>query len=218
MSNTFTPYNSSNPTGYIPGLEKLSIQTPNADNSNVLKPVPLGTQVIQTTTKDSGFIAKVYQPLLVPGENIKTINGSSVLGAGNIEIIGLSGYSGYSGFSGLGGLPLTGGTMTGAITSLRETKVAMSANNINLATGNVFTKTITVGATLTISNVAANGNVNRFILELTNGGAYTVTWFSGAKWVGGIAPTLTTSGKDIIGFYSHDGGTTWNGTVNKDVK
>ena len=121
--------------------------------------------------------------------------------------------------NGVTALTTAGGTMTGAITGLRETKVAMAANNIDLAAGNLFTKTISGATTLTISNALASGNVNSFVLELTNAGSATITWFSGVKWAGGTAPTLTTSGKDILGFYSHDGGTTWNILgVNKDVK
>jgi hypothetical protein len=103
--------------------------------------------------------------------------------------------------------------MTGAITSLRETRVAMAANDINLALGNFFTKTISGATTLTRSNVPASGQAASFILELTNGGSAVITWFSGVKWAGGTAPTLTTSGVDILGFYSHDGGTTWRGLV-----
>ena len=113
----------------------------------------------------------------------------------------------------------SGGTMTGAITAIRETKVAMAANNIDLATGNLFTKTITTATTLTVSNVLASGNVNSFVLELTNGGSAVITWFSGVKWAGGTAPVLTTSGVDILGFYSHNGGTTWRGVLmSKDSK
>ena len=107
----------------------------------------------------------------------------------------------------------SGGIMTGAITAIRETKVVMGANNIDLATGNLFTKTITVDTTLTISNVLPAGNANSFILELTNGGSKVITWWSGMKWAGGTTPTLTASGVDILGFYSHDGGTTWRGMV-----
>lgn len=147
------------------------------------------------------------QNVLVSGTNIKTVNGVSVLGSGDITIVDST------------KLPLAGGTMTGAITAIRETKVAMATNNIDLATGNLFTKTISGVTTLTISNALADGNVNSFVLELTNGGSAVVTWFSGVKWAGGTAPTLTASGKDILGFYSHDGGTTWNILgVNKDVK
>lgn len=110
-------------------------------------------------------------------------------------------------------LSSSGGTMTGAITALRETKVAMVANAIDLSLGNLFTKTISAITTFTVSNVLSSGNANSFVLELTNGGAYTITWFSGVKWAGGVAPTLTASGVDILGFYSHDGGVTWRGIV-----
>lgn len=101
----------------------------------------------------------------------------------------------------------------------KETKVAMAANNIDLATGNYFTKTISTTTTLTVSNVASAGTSNSFILDLTNGGAGAITWWSGVKWAAGTAPTLTTAGRDAIGFFTHDGGTTWSGLVlGKDIK
>ena len=154
-----------------------------------------------------GLAVKGKQNSLISGTSIKTVNGTSILGSGDIVTTDST------------KLPLAGGTMTGAITAIRETKVSMATNNIDLATGNLFTKTITTATTLTISNVLATGNVNSFVLELTNGGSAVITWFSGVKWAGGTAPTLTASGKDILGFYSHDGGITWNILgINKDVK
>lgn len=110
-------------------------------------------------------------------------------------------------------LSLTGGTMTGAITSLRETSVAMPANDINLSTGNLFTKTITVNTAFTVSNIPASGQACSFVLQLTNGGSKTITWFSGVKWAGGTAPTLTSVGVDILAFYTIDAGVTWRGMV-----
>jgi len=115
--------------------------------------------------------------------------------------------------SSLGGLSLAGGTMTGPITGLTETKVALSASAIDLDTGNVFTKTIAAATTFTLLNVNATGIVNSFILDLTNAGAYTITWWSGIKWAGGSVPTFTSSGRDMVGFISHDSGTTWNGLL-----
>lgn len=110
---------------------------------------------------------------------------------------------------------LSGKTVTG----LKETKVAMAANNVDLATGNYFTKTISGASTLTVSNVPATGTANSFVLDLTNGGSATITWWSGMKWAGGTAPTLTSAGRDVLGFFTHDGGTTWSGLVlGKDVK
>lgn len=110
---------------------------------------------------------------------------------------------------------LTNKTLTG----MTETKVAVPAANIDLATGNYFSKTISGATTLTVSNVPATGTAASFILDLTNGGAGTITWWSGMKWAGGTAPTLTTSGRDVLGFFTHDGGTTWTGLLlGKDVK
>ena len=110
-------------------------------------------------------------------------------------------------------LPLTGGKMTGAITAIKETRSVMTTNNLDLATANLFTKTLTGATTFTISNKAVAGDVNSFILELTNGGAFTVTFWVGVKWAGGTVPTLTAAGTDVLGFYSHDGGTTWRGIL-----
>lgn len=110
-------------------------------------------------------------------------------------------------------------TNTPTLTGLREVKVAMAANNIDLATGNLFTKSLSGASTLTVSNVPASGTLASFLLDLTDGGSAAITWWSGMKWASGTAPTLTASGRDVLGFYTHDGGTTWTGLVlGKDVK
>ncbi len=115
-----------------------------------------------------------------------------------------------SGANVLGTSPaLTTPTSTGA----KEIQVAISASAIDLTLGNYFTKTISGTTTFTISNTASSGTVNSFILDLTNGGSATVNWWSGVKWAGGTAPTLTASGRDVLGFFTEDGGTTWNGFV-----
>lgn len=139
----------------------------------------------------------------------RTINGIAFDGSANITIATTDSTK----------LPLSGGVMTGAITSIRETRVAVDSNSINLAAGNVFTKTISANVPLVVANIASSGTTNSFILELTNGGAYIVTWWSGVKWTGGIAPILSVVGTDILGFYSHDGGLSWHGiVVSKDSK
>lgn len=111
-------------------------------------------------------------------------------------------------------------TLSGkTITGLRETRVAIAASNIDLSLGNYFTRTISGTTTLTVSNTASAGTVSAFVLDLTNGGSATVNWFSGVKWAGGTAPTLTSAGRDVLGFFTHDGGTTWSGfLIGKDVK
>jgi hypothetical protein len=98
-------------------------------------------------------------------------------------------------------------------TALRETKVAVAASEIDLSAGNYFTKTISGATTFTVANVASSGTVSAFVLELTNGGSDTVTWFSGVTWAAATPPTLTASGVDTLAFFTHDGGTTWRGFV-----
>lgn len=115
---------------------------------------------------------------------------------------------------------LTNKTLTTPlVTGLRETRTAMGANAIDLATGNFFSKTISGATTFTVSNVPATGTAATFILDLTNGGSAAITWFAGVKWAGGTAPTLTAAGRDVLGFFTHDGGTIWTGLLmGKDVK
>lgn len=179
--------------------------------------IPSGPQGIQGEVGPQGPAGEVSiaqlttalstkQDALVSGTNIKTVNGTSVLGSGNIA----------TGDVTLNGIQtLTNKTITG----LKETAVAMPANDVDLNLGNLFTKTISGATTLTVSNAPTSGTVGYFILQLTNGGSATVTWFSGVKWAGGTAPTLTASGKDILSFYTIDAGTTWNCvSIQKDAK
>ncbi len=99
-----------------------------------------------------------------------------------------------------------------AIIGTIEKRIQMAASDIDCETGSVFTKTISGTTTLTVSNPATSGLVSSFILELTDSDT-NVTWWSGIKWAGGTAPTLTTTGVDLLGFYTHDAGTTWRGSV-----
>lgn len=92
------------------------------------------------------------------------------------------------------------------------TTVAMTAADVDLSAGDVFTVTISAATTLTFSNVPA-GKAATFNLIITNGGAATVTWPTSVKWASGTAPTLTASGVDVLTFLTPDGGTTWYGTV-----
>ena len=109
-------------------------------------------------------------------------------------------------------LPLSGGKMAGPITAIREIYSPVLNFDIDTSIANVFSKTITGPTTLTFSKVLPAPAVTSFILELINGGSY-VTWPTGVKWAGGTKPTLSTTGLDILGFYSRDGGTTWRGMV-----
>lgn len=105
------------------------------------------------------------------------------------------------------------------ITGTKETRVAIAASNIDLSLANYFTKTISGATTFTVSNIPTTDTAISFILDLTNGGSAAITWWAGVKWAGGTAPTLTASGRDVLGFFTYDGGATWTGLVlGKDVK
>ena len=84
--------------------------------------------------------------------------------------------------------------------------------DIDLEAGNVVTATVDTSAnTFTFSNPSTSGESCRFTLILTNGGRQTVNWPASVDWAGGSAPTLTTSGVDVLAFTTVDGGTIWYG-------
>ena len=85
------------------------------------------------------------------------------------------------------------------------------ATTIDVLNGNYFSATVAGITTWTFSNPLASPNACGFVIELTNGGAYAITWPVAVKWPGGTAPTLTTTGVDVLVFITDDGGTTWRG-------
>lgn len=88
-----------------------------------------------------------------------------------------------------------------------------STETFDLTTANFFSATLDQACTFTFSNPAASGDFCGFVLALTNGGAFTITWPASVDWAGGVAPSLTASGLDILVFVTYNGGTNWNGMV-----
>lgn len=84
--------------------------------------------------------------------------------------------------------------------------------DIDLTLGNVVTGTVdTSTTTFTFSNPSASGSCCSFTLVLVNGGSQTVNWPASVDWPDGSAPALTSSGVDILTFFTVNGGTTWYG-------
>lgn len=109
------------------------------------------------------------------------------------------------------------------LTGLRETRVALGSGSgtrtLDASAGNYFSLTSTGISTIAVSNVPTAGTAVSLIVDLTNGGAFSMTWPTGTKWASATAPTLTTSGRDIVALFSHDAGTTWNGVlIAKDIR
>lgn len=136
-------------------------------------------------TKPSYTAAEVgAQPELVSGTNIKTVNGTSLLGSGDIVI--------------------------GRGTS--EPVTAVSALNIDCSLGSYFTKTISESSTFTFSNAPASA-AYAFTLELTHTSG-TVTWPTSVAWPGSEAPTLSTGKTHLFTFVTDNGGTRWRAVAN----
>lgn len=69
-------------------------------------------------------------------------------------------------------------------------------------------------SSFSVQHCPASGTLVKVVLDISNGGAFTLTgWPGTVKWPGGSAPTLTSSGKDVIMLTSTDGGANWLGYV-----
>jgi hypothetical protein len=83
---------------------------------------------------------------------------------------------------------------------------------IDLAIGNHFVASSDGTTTWVFSNPPP-GRAVGFVLFLTNGGAHTQNWPTEVRWPGGVAPTLTASGTDVLTFVTYNTGTDWHGVV-----
>ena len=84
----------------------------------------------------------------------------------------------------------------------------------NMEDGNHQTGTVDQAITSsTFTNPTGTDELCSFVLSLTNGAAFSVTWPTSVDWEGGTAPTLTAAGVDILVFMTYDGGTTWHGML-----
>ena len=84
--------------------------------------------------------------------------------------------------------------------------------DIDITAGNVVTATVDTSAnTFTFSNPSVSGVSCSFTLILTNGGSQTVNWPAAVDWAAATAPTLTTTGVDVLTFMTVDAGAIWYG-------
>ena len=98
-------------------------------------------------------------------------------------------------------------TVNGPCTQTVET---VSALDIDLSTGNYFTKTIAANSIFTFSNPPASGTLGSFTLELTHTSG-TVEWPASVKFPANNAPQLTTGKTHLFVFLTDDGGSRYRG-------
>lgn len=113
-------------------------------------------------------------------------------------------------------MPKAGGVFSGEIDVLTA-RMELSAlgswtggsNIIDLDVANAFTATVTATCTVTINNPPAGAHLIAFTVQITNAGAFTITWPGSVSWPGGSTPVFTASGTDVVTMLSFDAGVTW---------
>jgi hypothetical protein len=91
------------------------------------------------------------------------------------------------------------------ITTVPATITAATTTTLDFSTGNILK--VSLGANITTLTVT-NATAGTYLLEIIQGGTYTVAFPAAWKWSGGTAPTITaTSGKTDIITLVYDGTT-----------
>jgi hypothetical protein len=89
-------------------------------------------------------------------------------------------------------------------TAVFSTLVSNTCNGTATIDWNAGNKQLlTLNGNCTTLNFTSPAGVGNFNLKIVNTGSYAITW-TGVKWPGGYAPTLTASGTDIVSFF-YDG-------------
>ena len=89
--------------------------------------------------------------------------------------------------------------------------LATTSNTVNVALANYFIST-PAGTSTWIFTGAPVSRDSSFVLQVANGGSYTITWPSSVRWPANTAPTLSTNGVDLLIFSTVNTGTTWRGS------
>jgi hypothetical protein len=93
---------------------------------------------------------------------------------------------------------LTNKTITSAKYVVSALGSISGTNTLDLAAATEFTATIGGATTLAFSNAPGAGSAQVVYLRLTNAGSAVITWPANTKFAGGTAPTLTSSGVDVL--------------------
>ena len=145
------------------------------------------TNAIITLAQETAFAAKMDE---VVDDTTPTLGGDLDASDNNITGVGAIGFT----------QELDNGSKSASFSvdfgTDQKQKVTLTANTMTLTLDTTFDR------------------VGNYVLKIVNGGLATLTWASesgSVYWPGGTAPTLTSSGTDIITFY-YDG-TNWYGVA-----
>jgi len=200
-------------------------------NSIISKFVPSDGTVITASIADGAITGAKIAAYTIPSSDLSNtgVTFGSYGGATQIPVVtvGIDGrvtYAANVAFSAVPTFssgPFAVGNTSGAIANtsldvyggvaMNVVTLATSSNTINVALANYFVVN-PAGTTAFVFTGAPVARDSSFVIELTNGGAYTVTFPAAVRWPLGTAPTLTSSGKDLLIFSTANTGTTWRGS------
>ena len=100
-------------------------------------------------------------------------------------------------------------TVDGPYKQVAET---VSGVDIDLSTGNYFTKTVSGNTTFTFSNPPANGTVGSFTLEVTHSSG-NIYWPGTVKWPDNDPPSLATGKTHLFMFITDNNGGRYRGAA-----
>ncbi len=169
-------------------------------------------QYIEDNYMTAYNIINGYQPLLSSGTNIKTVNGNSLLGSGNITISG-----GVSAFGDLTGRPSFNGSAMTSSTSIYGVSAHGTSGQIMRSNGTsapswTYIKTVNGNSLLGSGNITISGGSTTFYTHSTyiqwNGGDVYVTFTS--KSSADVTGATSLGSVDMVGFIGGDNG---NGTA-----
>lgn len=137
--------------------------------------------------------------------------------------VGITGGTGPTGHTGSGPTGATGSASTvtgptgtaGGVLMTKEQTVGSSSGvlTVDHSLGEIVKTTLTENVTsVVINNWPASGILGKVTFLFLNSG-HTVGGWPSVKWPAGAAPTITSSGTDLITLFTIDGGTTVYGTA-----
>lgn len=145
-----------------------------------------------TINNGKAFSVSTPNPVIVGTSNITfTQSNGGGIGGSNVTLVGNTYIDGV--------IHEKSNTLTDAIGS----------RSVDLSLGDYIYANVTGNCSFTFTNAATAARVSAFIMEITDGGTATVTWPVSVQWVTGAAPTLQAIGKNVIGFFTKDGGSTY---------
>jgi hypothetical protein len=191
---------------------------------NLISSASLTGNIFQTQTITGASIALNTigsSNLTTTGVSAGSYGGATQIPVSTVGTDGRVSYSANVAFSAVPTFssgPFAVGNTSGAIANtsldvyggvaMNVVTLATTSNTVNVALANYFVCTPAGTTTFVFTGVPVSRD-SSFVIELTNGGAYTISFPSSVRWPANTAPTLTASGKDLLIFSTANTGSTW---------